>query len=65
MKKYAAALRYVRTDYAKRIRKAYESGKIQERRCNLRKYEPRTDGISNTITTVQKDNYILEVIDEE
>jgi len=56
-------LRYVRTDYAKSIRKAYESGQIKERRYNMRRYAPRTDGLSNTITTVTKDNYLLEVTD--
>ena len=55
----AYCLRYVRTDYAKRIRREYESGLVKERRCNLRKYDIRRDTVSNTITTVQKDNYIL------
>lgn len=53
-----AALKYQRTEYAKKIRKDYEAGKIQERRCNLREYTLRTDGLCNTITTVTKDNYI-------
>lgn len=26
--------------------------------------EPNLDGVSNTITTVQKDNYVLEITDE-
>lgn len=55
----AAILKYQRTEYAKRIRKEYEQKKIQERRCNMREYTIRTDGLSNTITTVQKDNYLL------
>ena len=29
----------------------------------MRRYAPRTDGLSNTITTVAKDNYLLEVTD--
>lgn len=53
------ALKYQRTEYAKRIRKDYELGKITERRCNLREYTLRVDGICNTITTVTKDNLIL------
>ena len=53
-----AALKYQRTEYAKKIRKDYEAGKIKERRCNMREYTLRTDGFCNTITTVQKDNYI-------
>ena len=54
-----AALRYQRNEYAKRIRKDYESGKINERRCNLREYTLRRDGCSNTISTVVKDNYVV------
>jgi hypothetical protein len=53
-----AALKYQRTEYAKQIRKDYESGKIKERRCNMREYTLRTDGLCNTITTVLKDNYV-------
>lgn len=53
-----AILKYQRTEYAKQIRKDYESGRIKERRCNLREYTLRTDGCTNTITTVQKDNYV-------
>lgn len=55
-----AILTHQRTEYGKRIRKDYESHRIAERRCNMREYVPRTDGISNTITTVTKDNYLLE-----
>lgn len=29
-------LKYQRTEYAKKIRKQYESGEIKERRCNMR-----------------------------
>lgn len=49
-----------RTEYGKQIRKAYESGKIQESRHNMTELEPRQDNISNTLTTVQKDNLLLE-----
>ena len=51
-------LRPVRTEYGKQIRKAYESGEIQESRHNMTELHPRTDGITNTLTTVQKDNYL-------
>lgn len=63
MKTYRT-LKYERTEYAKRIRKKYEEGNLKERRCNMRKW---TIGgsISNTITSVQKDNYILEEIKDE
>lgn len=49
-----------RTEYGKQIRKAYESGRIQESRHNMTELEPRQDNISNTLTTVQKDNLLLE-----
>lgn len=49
-----------RTEYGKQIRKAYENGDINESRHNMTIQEPRTDGIANTITTVQKDNYLYE-----
>lgn len=43
----------------KQIRKSYESGQIQESRHNMTELEPRTDDVSNTLTTVQKDNMVL------
>lgn len=49
-----------RTEYDKQIRKAYESGQIQENRHNMTELEPRQDNVSNTLTTVQKDNLLLE-----
>lgn len=55
----AYVLRPVRTEYGKAIRKKYESGEIKESRHNMTRLEPRSDGISNTLTTVLKDNYIL------
>lgn len=45
-----------RTPYGKAIRKAYESGKINESWHNMTELEPKKDAISNTLTTVQKDN---------
>ena len=62
MSKSYFILRYERTDYAKRIRKDYESKRIKERRCNMRKWGIRRDGLSNTLSIVQKDNYLLEMI---
>ncbi len=53
-------LRAERTEYGKAIRKQYESGELYEKIGNMREMKPRTDGVSNTITTVQKDNYICE-----
>ena len=56
----SAVLRQERTEYGKQIRKAYENGEINEKRSNIRELSPRDDGITNTLTTVQKDNYLLE-----
>lgn len=49
-----------RTEFAKKMRKDYESHRVHYRRNELRVWEPREDGCSNTITTVQKDNYLIE-----
>lgn len=49
-----------RTEYGKQVRKAYESGELDESRHNMTQMEPRQDGVSNTITTVEKDNYLVE-----
>ena len=48
-----------RTEYGKSIRGGYERHEISEKRANMQRLEPRMDGLSNTITTVQKDNLIL------
>lgn len=50
-----------RTEYGKAIRKEYEAGNIQESRHNMTEMKPRTDGVSNTLTTVQKDNLVMYV----
>lgn len=52
------ALRMVRTEEGKRLRKQYEAHEID---CGFNEHriaEPREDGCSNTLSTVQKDNYI-------
>lgn len=49
-----------RTEYGKKMRKSYEAGEIKESRHNFVELVPREDGISNTITTVQKDNLLFE-----
>ena len=55
---------FARPEHAKQIRKDYERGIVKERRCNMRQYSVRTDDCTNTISTVQKDNYLLEWNDE-
>lgn len=51
-------LRGVRSEYGKEIRKDYEDGKLNISRHEFREYEVRTDNISNTVDTVQKDNLL-------
>ena len=53
-------LRAERTEDGKAIRKQYEAGEVDEKIGNMREMAPRTDGVSNTITTVLKDNYVIE-----
>lgn len=50
-----------RNEYGKAVRKDYENGLISESRHNMTDMTPRNDGISNTLTTVQKDNYVIQV----
>ena len=57
----SACLTPRRTEYGKAIRRQYEAGEIQESRHNMTELEPRTDGKTNTLTTVQKDNLILQL----
>ena len=59
-------LRNVRTDYGKQIRKAYESGDLKISRHKFLVYEIKKDGCSNTLSSVQKDNYLtLGIIDPQ
>ena len=55
-----AILRQERTEFGKAIRKRYEAGEIKLKRREIREWVPRRDGISNTITGVQKDNLLYE-----
>lgn len=52
-------LKRERTEFGKNIRKAYETHQIQISRHQFLRTTIRSDGLSNTISTVQKDNYIL------
>ena len=55
-------LRYERTEEAKRCRKAYEAHEIKHGYNELNELHPRPDGKTNTLTTVLKDNQIIEPI---
>lgn len=58
----AGILRNVRTEYGKKIRKDYESGKLDISRHDFLVSEIRKDGITNTLSTVQKDNLLATKI---
>lgn len=49
-----------RTDFGKQVRKQYESGELDMSRHDMTELEPRTDGVSNTLTSVQKDYLVAE-----
>ena len=55
-------LRYERTEEAKRCRKAYEAHEIHHGYNELNELHPRRDGKTNTLTTVLKDNQIMEPV---
>lgn len=55
----SACLTSKRTEYGKQIRKEYEAGSVKEQRKNIQQLEPREDGKTNCLTTVQKDNLII------
>lgn len=57
-----AILKLVRTGYGKQIRKLYEKGVMAEKRGNMTKLELRAGGLSNTITTVQKEGNNKDVL---
>lgn len=58
-------LRAVRSDFGKEIRKQYEAGELDISRHDFLEYDIREDGITNTISTVQKDNLLAERVEVE
>ena len=54
----ANSIRMVRTQEGKELRKQYENHEIHHGFNEHRKPELRKDGVTNTLSTVQKDNYI-------
>ena len=57
----AFVLTPVRTEFGRRVRKDYDSHKAYYKRQEMRYWRPRMDGVSNTITSVTKDNIIIEI----
>ncbi len=58
----SVCMRYERSEEAKAVRKLYESGEIRHGFRELHELHPRTDGKSNTVSTVLKDNPICEPV---
>ena len=54
----ANSIRMVRTEQGKALRKQYENHEIMHGFNEYREPELRQDGVTNTLSTVQKDNYI-------
>ena len=57
-------LRSIRSEYGKQIRKQYESGELKVSRHTFLEKEVRNDGITNTLDTVQKDNWLAVKVKE-
>ena len=57
-------MRYERSPEAKRLRKQYEAHEISHGYHEFSELHPRTDGKSNTLSTVLKDNPICEPVIE-
>lgn len=60
--KEPCALKMERTEQGKQLRKKYEAHEIDCGFNEHRRMAPRQDGVCNTLSTVQKDNYIAEPI---
>lgn len=55
-------MRYERSETAKKLRKDYESHKLKHGYHEFSELHPRTDGKTNTLSTVLKDNPICEPV---
>ena len=64
MVKVLGVLQNIRSEFGKQIRKKYESGKIKISRHNFLEHRIREDGVTNTLSTVLKDNYLALKIKE-
>lgn len=49
-----------RTEFGKAMRKKYENKELNISRHDMTTMEPRNDGVSNTLTSVQKDDLLAE-----
>lgn len=53
-------MRSERTNFGKSVRKQYERHEINLKRQDMRIWRPRKNGVSNCITTLTKDNIMIE-----
>ena len=53
------ALHQRRSEYGKLVRKDYEAHRLNQGRCKMQEYVPRTDEKCGTLSTVEKDNYVM------
>lgn len=53
-------LKAERTEFGKQVRKDYDAHKKYYQRQDMRRWVPRNDEISNTISTATKDNMLME-----
>lgn len=58
----SVCMRYERSEKAKQLRKAYEAHEIKHKYHEFHEIHPRLDGKTNTLTTVGKDNPILQPV---
>lgn len=65
MIKVLGVLQNIRSEFGKQIRKKYESGEIKISRHIFLEHRIREDGITNTLSTVLKDNYLAMEIEED
>lgn len=49
-----------RTEFGKAVRKQYENKELKMSRHTMQQLEPRKDGVTNTLTSVQKDYLVAE-----
>lgn len=54
----------IRTEYGKAVRKQYGDNNLPESRHNLTSLKPKTDGTSNALTSVAKDNLVIEPVSD-
>lgn len=60
-----AVLKGQRTAFGRAVRKQYDHHEIYLKRQEMREWVPKTDGTNNTISSVTKDNVLMETKNKE